>query len=45
MDIKFNETVYETIIYLDDPENMPAGEVPKYLVIDRAGKLRNQKEF
>ena len=40
-DIKFNETVLETIVYMDDPENPPEGEAPKYFVIDRTGKLRN----
>ncbi len=40
-EVKFNETVYETIIYIDNPENPPEGGVPKYVVIDRTGKLRN----
>lgn len=40
-EIKFNETVFETIIYIDDPENPPEGGTPQYVVIDRTGKLRN----
>ena len=40
-EIKFSENVFETIIYMDDPENPPEDGAPEYFVIDRTGKLRN----
>ncbi len=38
--VKFNDLTKETIIYLNDPDNIPNGEELKYIVIDRAGKVR-----
>ncbi len=38
--VKFNDLTKETIIYLNDPDNLPAGEALEYIVIDRAGKVR-----
>ncbi len=38
--VKFNDLTKETIIYLNDPDNIPDGEELKYIVIDRAGKVR-----
>ncbi|MEQ9425816.1 MAG: hypothetical protein RJQ09_15430 [Cyclobacteriaceae bacterium] len=38
-DIRYNETVFETILYMDDPENPPADGLV-YIVIDRSGKVR-----
>ena len=40
-EVKFNETVFETILYMDDPAAPPADGSLQYTVIDRAGKVRN----
>ncbi|MDA1120762.1 MAG: hypothetical protein O2887_09785 [Bacteroidetes bacterium] len=39
-DVKFNEAIFETIVYLTDPAITPTDNNPQYIVIDRAGKVR-----
>jgi len=39
-DVKFNEAIFETILYFTDPAVAPTDNSPQYLVIGRTGRVR-----
>lgn len=39
-DVKYNDLTKETVIYLDNPEDLEEGKDVAYLVIDKFGKVR-----
>jgi len=39
-DVKFNELTNETVIFLNDSENLEEGEEVEYIVIDKSGRIR-----